>query len=81
MFCHVAGGALWTSIDLFVRTGSRTDHRLDVATGTRPEFTAKFKPKMVIIMPTVVTMTLATGLQIRVPSRHPLAEQHGPQTG
>src|SRR4029078_10624265 len=30
----------------------------------RAEFSAKFMPKMCIIMPTVVTMTLATGLQI-----------------
>ena len=31
---------------------------------SRAEFSAKFMPKMVIIMPTVVTMTLASGLQI-----------------
>lgn len=61
--CHVAGGGLWTAIDLFVGLA------LGPIIGTlsmpgRAEFTAKFMPKMVIIMPTVVTMTLATGLQI-----------------
>jgi uncharacterized membrane protein SirB2 len=30
----------------------------------RAEFSAKFMPKMVLIMPTVVTMTLASGLQL-----------------
>ncbi len=63
MFCHVAGGGLWTGIDLFVGLivgpiiGSLSPQ-------ARAEFTARFMPKMVIIMPTVVTMTLASGLQI-----------------
>jgi hypothetical protein len=65
MFSHVAGGALWTSIDLFVGLA------LGPIIGTmsppaRAEFVARFMPKMVIIMPTVVTMTLATGLQIAI---------------
>ncbi len=63
ILCHVAGGGLWTAIDLFVGLA------LGPIIGSlqmpgRAEFTAKFMPKMVIIMPTVVTMTLATGLQI-----------------
>ena len=63
ILCHVAGGGLWTAIDLFVGLA------LGPIIGTlsmpgRAELTAKFMPKMVIIMPTVVTMTLATGLQI-----------------
>ena len=63
MFCHVAGGALWTSIDLFV--GLALGPIIGgMSPPARAEFTAKFMPKMVIIMPTVVTMTLATGLQI-----------------
>lgn len=63
MFSHVAGGALWTSIDLFV--GLALGPIIGgMSPQTRAEFTAKFMPKMVIIMPTVVTMTLATGLQI-----------------
>jgi hypothetical protein len=63
MFCHVAGGALWTSIDLFV--GLAIGPIIGgMSPPARAEFSAKFMPKMVIIMPTVVTMTLATGLQI-----------------
>jgi hypothetical protein len=63
MFSHVAGGALWTSIDLFV--GLAIGPIIGgMSPPARAEFSAKFMPKMVIIMPTVVTMTLATGLQI-----------------
>jgi hypothetical protein len=63
MLCHVAGGALWTSIDLFV--GLAIGPIIGgMSPPARAEFSAKFMPKMVIVMPTVVTMTLATGLQI-----------------
>ncbi len=63
MLCHVAGGALWTSIDLFV--GLAIGPIIGgMSPPARAEFSAKFMPKMVIIMPTVVTMTLASGLQI-----------------
>ncbi|MGE0141360.1 MAG: hypothetical protein AB7R77_26485 [Ilumatobacteraceae bacterium] len=63
MLCHVAGGALWTSIDLFV--GLALGPIIGgMSPQARAEFSARFMPKMVIIMPTVVTMTLATGLQI-----------------
>jgi hypothetical protein len=59
----VAGGALWTSTDLFV--GLAIGRIIGgMSPPARAEFSAKFMPKMVIIMPTVVTMTLATGLQI-----------------
>lgn len=63
VFCHVAGGGLWTAIDLFVGlvVGPIIGR---LSPPARAEFSAKFMPKMVIIMPTVVTMTLATGLQI-----------------
>jgi hypothetical protein len=63
MFCHVAGGGLWTGIDLFVGLiiGPILG-RLSIP--ARAEFSARFMPKMVIIMPTVVTMTLATGFQV-----------------
>ena len=63
VFYHVVGGALWTSIDLFVGLvvgpiiGS-------MSVPSRAEFTAKFMPAMVIIMPTVVTMSLASGFQL-----------------
>lgn len=63
MFSHVAGGGLWTGIDLFVGlVVGPILGRLSVP--ARAEFSARFMPKMVIIMPTVVMMTLATGFQI-----------------
>ena len=62
-FCHVVGGGLWTGIDLFVGlVVGPILGRLSVP--ARAEFSARFMPKMVVIMPTVVTMTLATGFQI-----------------
>jgi hypothetical protein len=62
-FCHVVGGALWTSIDLFVGLiiGPILG-RLPIA--ARTEFAARFMPKMVLLMPTLVLMTLAAGFQL-----------------
>lgn len=62
-FCHVVGGALWTAIDLFVGLiiGPILG-RLPVA--ARAEFAARFMPKMVLLMPTLVLMTLAAGFQL-----------------
>src|SRR2546423_6976912 len=60
---HVAGGAAWTILDLFLGfvlgpiMGSMT-------IPARIEFITKLMPKMVVIMPTVVTMTLAAGWQL-----------------
>ena len=63
MFCHVVGGGLWTGIDLFVGLViGPILGRLSVP--ARAEFSARFMPMMVVIMPTVVTMTLATGFQV-----------------
>jgi hypothetical protein len=63
VFAHVAGGGLWTGIDLFVGLVlGPILGRLSIP--ARAEFAARFMPKMVIIMPTVVMMTLATGFQI-----------------
>jgi hypothetical protein len=63
MFNHVVGGGLWTGIDLFV--GLVIGPILGrLSTPARAEFAARFMPKMVIIMPTVVMMTLATGFQV-----------------
>lgn len=63
MFSHVVGGGLWTGIDLFVgMVVGPILGRLSIP--ARAEFSAKFMPKMVIIMPTVVMMTLASGFQI-----------------
>jgi hypothetical protein len=63
MFNHVVGGGLWTGIDLFVGLViGPILGRLSVP--ARAEFAARFMPKMVVIMPTVVMMTLATGFQV-----------------
>src|ERR1700726_1381354 len=57
-FYHVAGGGLWTGIDLFVGLViGPILGRLSIP--ARAEFAARFMPKMVLIMPTVVVMTLA----------------------
>ena len=62
-FCHVVGGALWTAIDLFVGLiiGPILG-RLSIE--ARAEFAARFMPKMVLLMPTLVLMTLAAGFQL-----------------
>ena len=63
LFCHVAGGASWTALDLFVGLVlGPLIGRLSPA--TRREFMSRFLPKMVIIMPTVVMMTVAAGFQV-----------------
>ncbi|HLI31607.1 MAG TPA: hypothetical protein VKU89_02545 [Solirubrobacteraceae bacterium] len=62
-FYHVVGGGLWTAIDLFVGLvigpimGS-------LPTAARAAFSARFMPKMSLIMPTLVTMTLGAGWQL-----------------
>ncbi|MGB6452874.1 MAG: hypothetical protein WBH47_00155 [Streptosporangiaceae bacterium] len=62
-FCHVAGGALWTAVDLFV--GLVIGPILGrLPTPARAHFTARFMPMMVLIMPTLVLMTLAAGFQL-----------------
>jgi hypothetical protein len=51
-FCHVVGGGLWTGIDLFVGLViGPILGRLSIP--ARAEFSARFMPKMVLIMPTV----------------------------
>jgi hypothetical protein len=62
-FCHVVGGGLWTAIDLFV--GLIIGPILGrLPAGARAEFAARFMPKMVLLMPTLVLMTLAAGFQL-----------------
>jgi len=62
-FNHVAGGGLWTGIDLFV--GLVVGPILGrMSIPARAEFSARFMPKMVLIMPTLVAMTLASGYQL-----------------
>jgi hypothetical protein len=62
-FFHVAGGAAWTIIDLFLGLilGPILG-RLSVQ--ARIEMTTRLMPKMLLIMPVVVTMTLAAGWQL-----------------
>lgn len=63
MFSHVAGGAMWTAIDLYV--GLILGPILGkLPPPARAEFASRFMPKMVLLMPTVVMMTLAAGFQI-----------------
>jgi len=62
-FYHVVGGALWTGIDLFVGfVIGPILGRLPIP--ARIEFSTRFMPKMVVIMPTLVTMTLGAGFQL-----------------
>ena len=62
-FFHVAGGAAWTIIDLFLGLVlGPIMGRMSIP--ARIEFTTRLMPKMVLIMPTVVTMTLAAGWQL-----------------
>ncbi len=62
-FFHVAGGAAWTIIDLFL--GLVLGPIMGkMSVPARIEFTTKLMPKMVLIMPTVVTATLAAGWQL-----------------
>jgi hypothetical protein len=63
VFCHVVGGGLWTAIDLFVGfVVGPIIGRMSIP--ARIEFSTRFMPKMLLIMPTVVTMTLAAGFQL-----------------
>ncbi|HLG74700.1 MAG TPA: hypothetical protein VK009_30140 [Chloroflexota bacterium] len=63
MFFHVAGGGLWTGVDLFVGLVlGPILGRLPVE--ARIEFSKRFMPKMMLIMPTLVTVTLASGWQV-----------------
>jgi hypothetical protein len=62
-FLHVAAGAGWTIIDLFLGLVlGPIMGRMSVP--ARVEFTTKLMPKMVVIMPVVVTLTLAAGWQL-----------------
>lgn len=62
-FFHVAGGGLWTAIDLFLGfvigpiMGS-------MSIPARVEFSKRLMPKMVVLMPTLVVCTLAAGWQL-----------------
>jgi len=62
-FFHVVGGGAWTTLDLFL------GFVLGPIIGTmsiqsRIEFSARLMPKLVLLVPTLVTMTLGSGFQI-----------------
>jgi hypothetical protein len=62
-FYHVVGGGAWTALDLFLGLV------LGPIMGTmsipsRMEFSSRLMPKMLLLMPTLVTMTLGSGFQL-----------------
>ncbi|MEY2533762.1 MAG: hypothetical protein QOF29_1672, partial [bacterium] len=62
-FFHVAGGGLWTAFDLFLGLVlGPILGRLSIP--ARIEMTTRLMPKMLLIMPTLVTATLASGWQL-----------------
>ncbi len=62
-FLHVTGGAAWTIIDLFL--GFVLGPIMGaMSVPARIEFMTKLMPRMVVIMPTVVTVSLAAGWQL-----------------
>jgi hypothetical protein len=63
VFFHVAAGALWTSIDLFMGfVIGPILGRLEVP--ARIAVTRRLMPQMLMIMPTLVLITLASGWQL-----------------
>jgi len=62
-FFHIVGGGMWTGIDLFVGfIIGPIMPRLSVQ--ARIEFMTRFMPKMLLLMPTLVAMTLVSGWQL-----------------
>jgi hypothetical protein len=77
-FFHVVGGGIWTALDLFLGLViGPILGRLSIP--ARMEFSARFMPKMLLIMPTLVTMTLASGFQLArlAGNLNPHVPQHG----
>jgi len=62
-FYHVVGGGMWTALDLFLGLVIGPI-MAKMPVSARMEFSARFMPKMLLIMPTLVTMTLASGWQL-----------------
>ncbi|HEX6460136.1 MAG TPA: hypothetical protein VF032_14550 [Thermoleophilaceae bacterium] len=62
-FFHVVAGGLWTAIDLFVGfVVGPIMGRMSIP--ARMEFSTRFMPKMLLLMPTLVICTLAAGWQL-----------------
>jgi hypothetical protein len=77
-FYHVAGGGLWTGVDLFV--GLVLGPIIGaMSIPARMELSARFMPKMVLLMPTLVAMSLGSGFQLarRIGTLAPGSPTHG----
>ncbi len=62
-FFHVVGGGIWTALDLFLGfVLGPIIGRMSIP--ARVELTTRLMPKMVLLIPTLVTMTLAAGFQL-----------------
>ena len=62
-FYHVVGGGLWTALDLFL--GLVLGPILgNMSLPARLELSRRLMPKLLLIVPTVVTMTLGSGFQL-----------------
>jgi hypothetical protein len=62
-FFHVVAGGLWTAIDLFF--GFLVGPIIGrLAVPARIEFSKRFMPKMLLLMPTLVLCTMASGWQL-----------------
>jgi len=62
-FFHVVGGGAWTTLDLFLGfVLGPIIGRMSIP--ARAEFSARFMPKLVLLIPTLVTMTLGSGFQL-----------------
>jgi len=60
---HVVGGGLWTALDLFL--GLVLGPILGtMSIPSRIELSSRLMPKLLVIMPTVVTMSLGSGFQV-----------------
>jgi len=62
-FFHVVGGALWTGVDLFLGLIIGPILRR-MSIQARVEFSSRLMPKMLLLMPTLVIVTLAAGFQL-----------------
>ena len=62
-FFHVVGGGMWTALDLFMGFIIGPIMR-SLPPPARVALTKKLMPKMLLIMPTLVTMTLGAGFQL-----------------
>ena len=80
VFCHVVGGVLWTAIDLFVGfIVGPIIGRMSIP--ARIEFTTRFMPKMLLVMPTIVTIDARRRVPARTSGRLPRHVQPAARVG